>query len=187
MLRVILSCTLMLGMAAGQDAKPQPKPETAVQSGAPQKTVPIAVTRSQRLNAAKSAYVKKVEGSEIPVSVISSALEGWGRYTLVNSPEKADLLIEITSPEEQPSSVTINGSRANPLTGYPESNSTTTRNISNVPIRMSVLDAKTRLPLWTATEQPKKAMKQKAREDNLVEAAQALFAKFHQAVEPSTP
>jgi hypothetical protein len=59
--------------------------------------------------------------------------------------------------------------------------------MSNVPIRMAVLDPKTRLPLWTGVEQPKHALKQKAREDNLVEAAQALFSKFHQAVEPSAP
>ena len=87
----------------------------------------------------------------------------------------------------QPSSVTINGSRNNPLSGRAEQNSSTSRNISNVPIRMAVLDPKTRLPLWTGVEQPKHALKQKAREDNLVEAAQALFSRFHQAVEPSVP
>ena len=54
--------------------------------------------------------------------------------------KKADLLIEITSPEEQPSSVTINGSHTNSRTGYPESSSSTSRNISNVPIRMGYED-----------------------------------------------
>jgi hypothetical protein len=191
MYRVILSCALSLGIAVGQNAQsipatPSQNSNPASQAGSTgQKTTPLALSRSQRLGAAKTAFVKKVEGSEIPVNVITNSLEGWGRYTLVSSPEKADLLIEITSPEEQPSSVTINGSHNNPRTGYPESSSSTSRNISNVPIRMSVLDAKTRLPLFSATEQPKHALKQKAREDNLVEAAQTLFSKFHQAVEPN--
>jgi len=191
MYRVILSCSLLLATALGQNAAstaaaPTQNSNTASQAGsAGQKATPMALSRSQRLAAAKTAFIKKVEGSEIPVNVITNSLEGWGRYTLVSAPDKADPLIEITSPEEQPSSVTINGSHNNPLTGHPEQSSSTSRNISNVPIRMSVLDAKTRLPLFTATEQPKHALKQKSRDDNLVEAAQTLFMKFHQAVEPA--
>lgn len=191
MYRPLLTSVLFLGLAAAQQAPPPSEdakgaaiPNAAVSS---QKTTPIAVSRAQRLSAAKSVFVKKVEGSEIPINVIINSIEGWGRYTLVSSPEKADLLIEITSPQQEPSSVTINGSRTNPLTGRPEQNSSTSRNVSNVPIRMAVLDPKTRLPLWTGVEQPKHALKQKAREDNLVEAAQALFVKFHHAVEPSAP
>jgi hypothetical protein len=174
---------LMLAASFGQDTKTPPAEKS--QSSAPQKTTPIAVTRAQRLGAAKTAFIKKVEGSEIPVNVISESLQGWGRYTLVESADKADMVIEISSPEEQPSSVTINGSHTNPLTGYPEQMSSSSRNISMNPIKMTVFDAKTRLPLWSSTEQPKRALKQKAREDNLVEAAQALFSRFHQAVEPA--
>src|SRR4051812_17917350 len=133
MYRVILSCALWLGIAVAQNA--QSTPATPSQNSNPtsqagsagQKTTPLALSRSQRLGAAKTAFVKKVEGSEIPVNVITNSLEGWGRYTLVSSPEKADLLIEITSPEEQPSSVTINGSHNNPRTGYPEASSSTSR------------------------------------------------------------
>ena len=196
MYRAILACTLLLGSVAAQDNKAAPGPQSSAPhaeppasdaAATPQKTTPIAVTRAQRLNAAKTVFIKKVEGSEIPVDVMTSHFEGWGRYTLVSTPDKADLLVEITSPPEQPSSVTINGSRTNPLTGLGDTTSSTTRNISNVPIRMSVLDAKTRLPLWTATEQPRHALKQKAREDNLVEATQSLFSKFHAVVEPTQP
>src|SRR5436305_9675673 len=152
MSRVILSCTLLLGLAVGQDASPtasapaQNSNAASAAGATGQKSTPIPVSRAQRLGAAKTAFIKKVEGSEIPVNVITNSLEGWGRYTLVGAPDKADLVIEITSPEEQPSSVTINGSRTNTRTGYPESSSSTSRNISNVPIRMVVLDAKTRLP-----------------------------------------
>lgn len=167
-----------------QAAQPSSGQAAPSQAPAPQKTVPLALSRARRLGAAKSVFIKKVEGSSIPVNVITDSLQGWGRYTLVSAPDKADLLIEITSPEEQPASVTINGSHTNPLTGYPESSTSTSRNVSNVPIKMTVFDAKTKLPLWSATEQPKHALKQKAREDNLVDAAETLFSKFHAAVEP---
>jgi len=184
MFRLVGIGLLFVGVAMAQNPAAEP-PSQQNSSAAPSKTTPIAVSRTQRLGAAKTAFIKKVEGSEIPVNVITNSMEGWGRYTLVNSADKADLLIEITSPEEQPSSVTINGNRNNPLTGRPEQSSSTSRNISNVPIRMTVLDAKTRLPLWSAVEQPKHALKQKTQEDNLVDAAQSLFSKFHQAVEPA--
>jgi hypothetical protein len=187
MFRALLASMLLIGLATAQQTSPATSQGSALGAAPAQKTTPIAVSRTQRLSAAKSVFVKNVEGSEIPVNVITNALEGWGRYTLVNSPEKADLLIEITAPQQEPSSVTITGSHTNTITGRPETNSSTTRTMSNVPIRMAVLDPKTRLPLWTGVEQPKHALKQKAREDNLVEAAQALFSKFHQAVEPSAP
>jgi hypothetical protein len=193
MFRVILSLIVLFGIAIAKDSKPAPASDAAAaqnatpagQSATSQKTTPIAISRAQRLGAAKTAFIRKVEGSEIPVNVVTDSMQGWGRYTLVSAPEKADLIIEITAPPEQPASVTINGSHTNPLTGHPESSTSTSHNISNVPIRMIVLDSKTKLPLFTATEQPKHAMKQKTREDNLVEAAQALFMKFHQAVEPN--
>jgi hypothetical protein len=210
MYRVIVAglfTALIFAVAVAQDSKsdtksaPPAQTSTAQDSGqaaqakagqaasdpapAPHKTVPLALSRAQRLGAAKSVFIKKVEGSTIPVNVITDSLQGWGRYTLVSAADKADLLIEITSPEEQPSSVTINGSHTNPLTRYPDTSTSTSRNISNVPIKMTVFDAKTKLPLWTATEQPKHALKQKAREDNLVQAAETLFSRFHEAVEPS--
>jgi hypothetical protein len=199
MYRIAVSCVLTLGMgvaqALGQNATPPTSPKTSQAQGAgsdkgttePAKTTPLAVSRAQRLGAAKSAFIRKVEGSDIPVNVITNSMEGWGRYALVNSADKADLLIEISSPEEQPSSITVKGSHINPLTGYPDQSTTTTRNISSMPIKLTVFDAKSKLPLWTAVEQPKRALKQKSREDNLVEAAEALFSKFHEVVEPSAP
>src|SRR5690242_1135348 len=122
MFRALLTSTLLISMATAQQAAPAASQGS--QTGATtsanvpaQKTTPIAVSRAQRLSAAKTVFVKKVEGSEIPVNVIANALEGWGRYTLVNSPEKADLLIEITAPQQEPSSVTINGSSTSSITG----------------------------------------------------------------------
>jgi hypothetical protein len=39
--------------------------------------------------------------------------------------------------------------------------------------------------LWSATESVKFAVKEKTKENNLVEAAERLAAKFHQRLEPA--
>src|SRR5262245_34110645 len=66
------------------------------QPPAPEKK-PLVETPSMRLATAKNVFITRTHGSKIPFEVISSTLEGWGRYTVVNEPEKADLLIEISS------------------------------------------------------------------------------------------
>ena len=45
----------------------------------------------------KSAYIKNEHGGNIAFEAISSDIEGWGRFVLLNSPEKADFVVEITS------------------------------------------------------------------------------------------
>jgi hypothetical protein len=52
---------------------------------------------------------------------------------------------------------------------------------------MTVYDAKTKRVLWIASETAKFAVKEKARENNLVEAAERLTSKFHDRLEPPPP
>ena len=61
---------------------------------------PAFVSPSQRLMNAKAVYVKNAGGSSIPFDVINGEFEGWGRFIVVESPEKADLIVEVTSPED---------------------------------------------------------------------------------------
>ncbi len=144
---------------------------------------PVPLSPSARLAAAKTAFLKSGGGSDIPYNVISSALEGWPRFALVDSPEKADLIIEISSPTED-NGVSVSSSTRTNVMGKPESSTTTTRELSVSQIKMVVYDAKNKVALWSATEQPKSAFRQKAREDNLVEAAQRLFTKFRDRIQP---
>ncbi|HVZ18377.1 MAG TPA: hypothetical protein VG897_14750, partial [Terriglobales bacterium] len=53
-------------------------------------------------------------------------------------------------------------------------------------VKLTVYDAKTHLYLWTGSERPKGAFKDKNREDNLVKASEALLAKFHARMEPES-
>jgi hypothetical protein len=138
------------------------------------------ISPSARLLAAKTAFVKNAEGSsDIPYNVIDGGLEGWARLMLVDSPEKADIVIEISAPEE---SLGTSVSSTSDTGG--KSTSRSTRDLYVEVIKMSVYDARTHLMLWTATEKPKGAFKDKAREDNLVAAAQRLLTKFRDRLEP---
>jgi hypothetical protein len=143
---------------------------------------PAYVSPSQRLMNAKTVYVKNGGGSSIPFDVINGEFEGWGRFIMAESPDKADLLVEVTSPEDtKPSTTTgshISGS------GAPEQTTTTSREISSDRIKMVVQDAKSHIVLWASTQQAKSAMKQRSYNDNLVEAAQKLMTQFHDRMEP---
>lgn len=147
------------------------------------KQAPPPLSATSRLNAAKTMYLKQGEGSEIPFNVVSEIMEGWGRFALVNSADKADIVLEVSAPADQGSSVGVSSS-----TGRGEHNPSmsASRQISNAPVKMNVYDARSHFPLWSGTEQPKAGMKQKAREDGLVEAAQKLVAKFREHMEPNS-
>ncbi len=164
-------------------AQEQPKqPEEKASQAAPATTqLPSA---SQRLTGAKTIFVKKGRGSEIPYNVISEGLVGWGKYALVGDPAKADLIVDITAPEES-SGVSVSSSTSHDAYGKPQESSKTTRDLSaSAMVTMTVYDAKNNVPLWRASEQAKSAMKQKARQDNMVEAAQKVLTKFRERVEP---
>ena len=143
---------------------------------------PAFVSPSARLAAAKTAVMLNGGGSEVPYNVISNGIEGWGRYRLVDSRSQADVIIEVTSPDDESGSVSTK-TRVGP-SGRMEDSSSTTRDLSNGAIKLVVSDAKTRVVLWSASERPKGAFRQRAREDHLVEAASRLLAKFRERLDP---
>lgn len=159
----------MLWPAVASPQEPKPEP--------PKFTTPTA-----RLTAAKTVYMRQGEGSDIPFNVIESGIEGWGRYTLVPSPEKADLIVDVSAPEDSAagisSSVTTDSGASN------KSTTKSSRDLNVVHIKLTVLDARNNVPLWSAIERPKGGFKQKAREDNLVESSVKLLRQFRARVEP---
>jgi hypothetical protein len=144
---------------------------------------PVVQTPSMRLAAARNVYIVHTRGSMIPVEVIRSTLEGWGRFTLVETPDKADLIVEIASSGDSGVQVS-SSSKVSPESGREEKSTSSSRNISPNEVRMTVIDARNKGPLWSASENVKFAMKQKGKENNLVEAAEKLAARFHDRLEP---
>jgi hypothetical protein len=139
-----------------------------------------------RLTSAKRVFIKSSGGSDIPYNVISSSIEGWGRYEIVKSPDKADLILEITAPSDSGGGVTVSSSTKNDQFGRPQDSISSSRDLSSGggTVKLVIYDARSKAALWSATEEAKGAMRQKAREDNLVSASEKLFTKFHDRIEP---
>ena len=146
---------------------------------------PVAITPTARLAAAKTAYVRNGGGSPIPYDAVASGMEGWGRYALVDSPQKADLIVEVSSPSDG-GGVSVSSS-ASTASGKREEKTTTTRQLSGNTVKLVVYDARNNVPLWSASEAAKSAFRQKARADNLLQAGQRLVSKFRERVEPLPP
>jgi hypothetical protein len=168
-----LFCLLLPAWAAAQKQKPDDQSK------------PPVLSPSARLAAARTMYVKSAGGSRIPYNVISTVLEDWGRYTVVDEAARADLIVEITSPDAGGGVSVSSTTTRDSVAGRPVESTSASRELSNGPIRMIVRDARSKLPLWSGSEQPKGAMREKAREDNMVEAALRLVRKFRERVEPN--
>jgi hypothetical protein len=149
----------------------------------PAEKKPLIETPSMRLAAAKNIFIYRTRGSRIPLEVISSTLEGWGRFTLVSAPDKADLLIEISSTGDSGIQVS-SSSNVSAESGKEEKSTSSRKDISPTDVKMTVFDVRNKRALWSATESVKFAMKEKAKQNNLVEAAERLASKFHERLEP---
>ena len=149
----------------------------------PPEKKPVIETPSMRLAAGRNVFMVRTHGSHIPFEVIRSTMEGWGRFTFVETPEKADLIIEIASSGDSGIQVSSSSS-VSPETGHEEKSSSARKDISPTDVKMTVIDARNKRGLWTAAESVKFAMKEKAKENNLVEAAERLASKFHDRLEP---
>ena len=156
---------------------------TSAFSQQPAEKKPLIETPSMRLAAAKTVFITRTHGSRIPLDVIRSTMEGWERFTFVETPDKADLIIEISSTGDSGVQVS-SSSKVSPETGQEEKSSSTRKDISPTDIKMTVFDSRNKRPLWAATESVKFAMKEKGKENNLVDAAERLASKLHQRLEP---
>ena len=156
----------------------------SAQAQQPAEKKPLIETPTMRLASAKNVFITRTHGSRIPLDVIRSTMEGWERFTFVETPEKADLIIEIYSTGDSAVQVS-SSSNVSPETGHEEKSSSSRKDISPTDIKMTVFDSRNKRPLWAATESVKFAMKEKGKENNLVDAAERLASKFHERLEPS--
>jgi hypothetical protein len=173
-LRFFLITVFLLFLVSGFSAQAQQ----------PAEKKPVIETPTMRLAAAKNVFITRTHGSRIPLDVIRSTMEGWERFTFVETPEKADLIIEISSAGDSAVQVS-SSSKVSPETGHEEKSSSSRKDISPTDIKMTVFDSRNKRPLWAATESVKFAMKEKGKENNLVDAAERLASKFHERLEPS--
>src|SRR5215470_12991301 len=125
---------------------------------------PVVDTASARLTSAKNVLVTRARGSNIPYDVIKSTLDGWGRFTIVESLDQADLVVQVSTTGDNSFGVS---SSSNSLSSDSDRSTRTSKDFSASDITMTVYDAKTKRVLWIASETAKFAVKEKARENNL--------------------
>ncbi len=173
-LAVLISSLLLIPLAASaQEAPP-----------APEQKKPASLATPARLAAAKTIYVKLGQGSELPFNIISNAFESWGRYLPAKSPEKADLVVEVSAPNEGGVSLyTEQEQRERAAKGQPVKDESG-KQLEVNEIKMTVYDGRSKLVLWSSKEQTRFAMKQKSKADKIAESSQKLFARFRDLVEP---
>ena len=180
---LLIPILIILAIAAASAQAPAAATEQKASEQKAPEQKPPALSTTARLTGARTVYIRIPHGNTIPYEAISVGFDGWGRYKMVNDESKADLVVEITAPQEASGfSVSSTTSTSTPM-GQPEQSTTSRKEFSNAPVKMVVLDARSKTPLWMGSEQPKSAMRRKAQEDSQVEAAQKLFAKFHDRVE----
>jgi hypothetical protein len=163
-------------------APPASKPDTA----SPEKKTAVMQTPGVRLSSARTVLITRTRGGDIPYDTIRTTIDGWGRFTLVKSTEPADLIIEVASSGGNNDVRVTSTMGTSPRTGQPEHGSSSTRDLSAAEVSLTVIDGANKRVLWHATETAKYAMKQKARENNLVEACERLASKFHDRLEPAS-
>ena len=138
---------------------------------------------SERLGFGKSMYVKNEHGSSTAFDAIYSDIEGWGRFTVLDAPEKADFIATVTAYGSGSVRVGDTSKYATP-DGKPEYSSGASKDLSTGSVTLKISDAKTMRELWSGTEKVKTAFKKKTEQDNTLAAAEKLFRRFHDAVEP---
>lgn len=152
-----------------------------------QQQKPAVDTVSASLTGAKKVLVTRARGSMIPYNVIKSTLDGWGRFTIVESPDQADLIVQVSTTGDNSLSASSSSNSLASDSGQFDQSGRSSRDLSPSDITMTVYDAKSKRVLWIATETAKFAVKEKARENNLVEAAERLTSRFHDRLEPPPP
>lgn len=146
-----------------------------------QQNPPASRNFSERLAFGKSMYVKNAHGGNIAFEAISTDLQNWGRFTITDAPDRADFVAEVTCYES--GSVSLGGNTSAPYDRSAQSG--VRKDFSSSSVTLKVYETKTNRELWTGSEKIKSAFKKKTEQDNVVAAAEKLFVRFHDAVEPT--
>jgi hypothetical protein len=129
----------------------------AQQSNTPSAPVPPQIA------AAHSVFIANGGGPDRAYSRLYSAMQGWGRYQLVDSPGQANLIFEIHDNE-----LLIDA-------GGPH-----TAPVYNSQLSLRILDAKTNALLWTVTSNIREGILNKTRNKNFDRAVAILVDRTRQ-------
>ena len=173
----LLVCAVVACAQETPAENPQPKPQGSVSA-------------TTRLLNAKTIYIKQVAGNDIVFDVVNNAMLSWPRYIVVDSPEKADLLMEVSAPEDPNKKKKDDESKTSISGGSgrdPRAMTAPAVSYSSNDVKLVVRDPHTKAILWGGTELAKEAFRQAKTDQNLMDAAEKLVHKFRDRVEPTPP
>ena len=155
-MKCLLISALAVFLTAGFLPAQQQQQDKEKQASAP------PMTPAARLAAARTAFIKKSGGEDaIAFDVVSTTLEGWGRFALVDAPEKADIIVEIVTGEDNRPTAGPGSVKSSRRSGGMAPSSSSSHTLSQ--FKLIVYDAKSRFGLWTGSERIKPASKKIAR------------------------
>ena len=146
-----------------------------------------SIAPDARMAAAHSVFLRNAGGSDIPFEVISTSFSEWGRFTVADDATKADLIVEVASPDdgrkkkEDSGNGGLQAKLGNGRRSEPAAAPVSTRS----DVLMTVRDGKNKVSLWSATEQPKGVEKGMSKEDKFAAAGARLMARFKEKIDPT--
>lgn len=124
------------------------------------KDVPFAPLPA-KLHTAKKVFLINGGGNDLAYDAVYSAVRLWSRYELVNTSENADLVIEFH-------------------VGF------LTSGVGSTPqFVLTISDARSKEPLWSAVEYPRRRATKKTHERATIETAQRLVDNWKERLGPS--
>jgi hypothetical protein len=143
--------------------------------------VPLAPLPTPILQA-KKVFLTNGGGSNLAYDAFYSAMQTWGRYEIVGSPDAADVVIELAYRVEDHG--TRVWSTANTYTGQTDVHS---REMIDPQLVLTIYDAKTRESLWSTTDHRRLARLKRNREKETINSAERLVEMLKGRVASTPP
>jgi hypothetical protein len=144
-----------------------------------------SIAPDARIAAAHSVFLRNAGGSDIPFEVISTSFSEWGRFTVEEDATKADLIVEVASPDDGRKKKEENGGLKVGGSGHRSEAPAAAPASTRSDVLMTVRDGKNKVALWSATEQPKGVEKGMSKEDKFAAAGARLMARFKEKIDPT--
>jgi len=132
------------------------------------KDIPPAPLPSVVVNA-KKVFLTNGGGSNLAYDTFYSEMKDWGKYEIVGSPDKADLIVEISY------HVDHNGTRVwSTSNTYDGTTQVHSAELIDPQLVLTIYDAKTKNSLWETIDHRRLARREKNREKETINSAQRL-------------
>jgi hypothetical protein len=141
------------------------------------KDVPLAPLPA-KVVAARTVFLTNAGGSDLAFDAFYSKMKSWGRFEIVDTPEKADLIFEL-------SYMTVRGgtrvwSSTNTYDGSTQVHSAA---ITDPQVLLTIFDGENHAALWSTVEHRRLARLQRNREKETINAAERIVSKLKTRLE----